>query len=134
MNKFMSMNMPGLRPRKPEETKIKDPTKIVAKKKMVETKHKIVGTADYVAPEVIQGKEHTFALDYYSLGVIIYEFLTGGLPFNDDTPEKIFKNALIGKYKTEVPVGENGISYEAKDLMDRLICLDPNERLGSKGV
>jgi len=53
-----------------------------------------LGTADYMAPEVIKGEEHTFALDFWSLGVITYEFLTGKLPFNDDTPEKVFKKIL----------------------------------------
>lgn len=47
-----------------------------------------------MAPEVIQGKDHTYALDFWSLGVVAYEFLTGGLPFNDETPEKVFKKIL----------------------------------------
>jgi serine/threonine protein kinase len=43
---------------------------------------------------VLKGENHTFRLDLWSLGVIIYEFLTGALPFNDESPEKIFKKIL----------------------------------------
>lgn len=53
-----------------------------------------MGTADYIAPEVIKQLEHTHRIDFWSLGVIAYELLTGALPFNDDSPEKIFKNIL----------------------------------------
>lgn len=41
----------------------------------------IVGTPHYTAPEVITGKGYSFAVDYWSLGVCIYEFICGGLPF-----------------------------------------------------
>ena len=40
-----------------------------------------LGTCHYMAPEVINGDENTHALDFWSLGVIVFEFLTGGLPF-----------------------------------------------------
>ena len=47
-----------------------------------------------MAPEVIQGKEVNFLVDFWSLGIIGYEFFTGNLPFNDLSPEKIFENVL----------------------------------------
>ena len=47
-----------------------------------------------MAPEVIKGESVNYLLDFWSLGVIGYEFLTGNLPFNDETPEKIFNNIL----------------------------------------
>lgn len=59
-----------------------------------QNKNKLIGTADYIAPEVIKQQEHTFRVDFWSLGIVTYELLTGALPFNDDTPEKIFKNIL----------------------------------------
>ena len=54
----------------------------------------IPGTAAYIAPEVLKGEEHTFRLDFWSLGVIVFEFLTGNLPFNADTSAKVFENIL----------------------------------------
>jgi len=98
-------------------------------------KNKVVGTADYIAPEVLKGEEHTFRLDFWSLGVIIYEFLTGALPFNDHTPEKIFKNILARKISYP-PIGlEDGmISPAAHNLIEHLLCMDPYQRLGSNGI
>jgi serine/threonine protein kinase len=57
-------------------------------------KNKVIGTADYIAPEVLLGEDHTYRLDFWSLGVIVYEFLTGALPFNDEAPEIIFAKIL----------------------------------------
>ena len=45
-----------------------------------------------MAPEVIKGEDVSKMLDFWSLGIIGYEFFTGNLPFNDDSPEKIFEN------------------------------------------
>jgi serine/threonine protein kinase len=50
---------------------------------------RVLGTADYIAPEVIKREEVSFLADFWSLGVLGYEFLTGNLPFNSDTPDKI---------------------------------------------
>ena len=54
--------------------------------KKPEKKKRILGTADYMAPEVIKGEDTNYLLDFWSLGIIGYEFLTGNLPFNDDSP------------------------------------------------
>ena len=45
-----------------------------------------------MAPEVLKGEDVSYSLDFWSLGIIGYEFFTGNLPFNDDSPEKIFHN------------------------------------------
>ena len=98
-------------------------------------KNKLIGTADYIAPEVIKGEPHTFRLDFWALGVVVYEMLTGALPFNDETPEKVFRNILRREIKYP-PLGreEGQISPEAHDFMERLMCTDPDVRLGSKGI
>ncbi len=47
-----------------------------------------------MAPEVIKGEEVSVLMDFWSLGILAFEFLTGNLPFNSDTPEEIFNKIL----------------------------------------
>jgi len=96
---------------------------------------RVVGTADYIAPEILRGEKHTFRLDFWSLGIMVYEFLTGALPFNDETPEKIFKNILKGDIKYP-PIGdeEGMITKEAHSFIEALLNHDPLKRLGSQGI
>ena len=86
-----------------EKIEIKEKKKSIRKNEdeEEEKKHKnrILGTADYMAPEVIKGEQHTAALDLWALGVMAFEFLTGALPFNDETPEKVFKNIRDRNFK-----------------------------------
>lgn len=46
---------------------------------------RILGTPNYMSPEVIEGKDHSYPVDYWSLGVIAYEIIVGALPFSGDT-------------------------------------------------
>ena len=52
--------------------------------------NRVLGTCHYMAPEVIEGQTNTASLDFWSLGVIVYEFLTGALPFQAPTPLEVF--------------------------------------------
>lgn len=82
----------------------------------------MVGTADYMAPEVINGEPVSVVLDFWSLGVIAYEFLTGNLPFNDDTPAKVLKNVLNKKItlpKAGVDAGQ--MHPDARDFILQLL-------------
>ena len=105
------------------------------KKGVNQKKYKVIGTADYIAPEVLKGEPHTFRLDFWSLGVIVYEFLTGALPFNDESPEKIFKK-IMGRKIVYPPIGqeEGQISPEAHQFIEALLNPDPLKRLGSNGI
>eukprot|EP01112_Ceratiomyxa_fruticulosa_P007609 TRINITY_DN1976_c0_g2_i3.p1 TRINITY_DN1976_c0_g2~~TRINITY_DN1976_c0_g2_i3.p1 ORF type:complete len:1074 (-),score=203.93 TRINITY_DN1976_c0_g2_i3:294-3515(-) len=95
-------------------------------------RYSFVGTPDYLAPEVILGTGHSKQVDWWALGVILFEFITGVPPFNAETPNLVFEN-IIQRSMTwpEVP---DGMSHEAYDLISKLLCVDPNQRLGSKGV
>lgn len=55
---------------------------------------RIFGTPDYLAPELLLMQGHGPAVDWWALGVCLYEFMTGIPPFNDETPEKVFENIL----------------------------------------
>lgn len=59
------------------------------------TKHRVVGTPDYLSPEALLGTGGGKpTIDWWAVGVTLFEFLTGIPPFNDDTPELIFKHIL----------------------------------------
>lgn len=108
-------------------------------KKVNKNMHRIIGTPDYIAPEIINGTgslNHP-CIDWWSVGVILFEFLTGIPPFNDDTPEKIFEN--ISNLRVEwdqISIGyeDDQMTPQAADLIKRLLTLDPEKRLGSKSV
>ncbi|KAG6545725.1 hypothetical protein Mapa_012686 [Marchantia paleacea] len=91
-----------------------------------------VGTPDYLAPEILLGTGHGTTADWWSTGVILFEFLTGIPPFNAEHPQVIFDNIL--NRKIPWPHVPEEMSYEAQDLIDRLLREDPNERLGAKGA
>ncbi|KAF5747100.1 serine/threonine protein kinase IRE4 isoform X1 [Tripterygium wilfordii] len=90
--------------------------------------HSPVGTPDYLAPEILLGTEHGYAADWWSVGIILFEFITGIPPFTGKSPEIIFDNILNRK----IPWPD--ISCEAQDLIDRFLIHDPNERLGATGT
>ncbi|KAG8377757.1 hypothetical protein BUALT_Bualt08G0066200 [Buddleja alternifolia] len=91
-----------------------------------------VGTPDYLAPEILLGTEHGYAADWWSVGIVLFELITGIPPFSADHPENIFDNIL--NRKIPWPSVPSEISYEVQDLIDRLLVHDPNQRLGAKGA
>ena len=66
-------------------------------------KKRIVGTADYIAPEIVRGEEVTYLADFWSLGVLGFEFLTGNLLFNAQTQDEILMNVINKPIKFPAP-------------------------------
>uniref|UniRef100_A0A673WF11 cGMP-dependent protein kinase n=1 Tax=Salmo trutta TaxID=8032 RepID=A0A673WF11_SALTR len=87
------------------------------------------GTPEYVAPEVIMNKGHDFGADCWSLGILIFELLTGSPPFSGTDPIKIYTMVLHGIEKVDFP---KRISKRPDDLIRRLCKLNPVDRLGNK--
>jgi serine/threonine protein kinase len=100
--------------------------------KLVYRRYSFVGTPDYLAPEVILGTGHSFSVDWWALGVILFEFLTGIPPFNAETEQQIYENIINRRIPWEYLPDE--VSQEARDLIDRLLCLSTEDRLGAKGA
>ncbi|KDP44148.1 hypothetical protein JCGZ_05615 [Jatropha curcas] len=87
-----------------------------------------VGTEEYIAPEIITGAGHTSAVDWWALGILLYEMLYGYTPFRGKTRQKTFANVLHKDLKFP---GSRQVSLQAKQLMYRLLHKDPKSRLGS---
>ncbi|XP_067418500.1 serine/threonine-protein kinase greatwall isoform X2 [Emydura macquarii macquarii] len=91
---------------------------------------RILGTPDYLAPELLLTKPHGHAVDWWALGVCLFEFLTGIPPFNDETPQQVFQNIL--KRDIPWPEGEEKLSSNAQNAIDILLTIDTAKRAGLK--
>ncbi|KAI4120428.1 MAG: hypothetical protein LQ338_007028 [Usnochroma carphineum] len=92
---------------------------------------RFVGTPDYLAPETINGLGQDDKSDWWSLGCILFEFLFGYPPFHADTPDKVFENILARRIDWPDEEEMSLVSAEAKDIMERLMTINPRERLGA---
>ncbi|CAH0405421.1 unnamed protein product [Chilo suppressalis] len=86
----------------------------------------LLGTPDYLAPELLLKKGQGPSVDWWALGVCLYEFMTGVPPFNDETPQAVFKNIL--SRNIEWPEGDEALSQEAVGAIEALLTMEPRER------
>ncbi|XP_058984749.1 cGMP-dependent protein kinase, isozyme 2 forms cD4/T1/T3A/T3B isoform X3 [Musca domestica] len=85
------------------------------------------GTPEYVAPEVILNRGHDISADYWSLGVLMFELLTGTPPFTGSDPMRTYNIILKGIDAIEFP---RNITSNARNLIKKLCRDNPAERLG----
>ncbi|KAL0710066.1 hypothetical protein Bca4012_017044 [Brassica carinata] len=89
-----------------------------------------VGTEEYIAPEIITGAGHSSAIDWWALGILLYEMLYGRTPFRGKNRQKTFANILHKDltFPSSIPV-----SLVGRQLINMLLNRDPKRRLGTKG-
>lgn len=105
---------------------------------------KIIGTENYMAPEVIKNEEITFAVDYWSLGVLIYELHTNKLPFIADSRSSVFENICSNRIDwnsfdnllDSEPKGFYSEKYitSARDLISKFLVLELDKRWGYNNI
>ncbi|XP_078429974.1 phototropin 1 isoform X2 [Wolffia australiana] len=116
-------------PEKKNQKKRKPPPPIFLAEPM-RASNSFVGTEEYIAPEIITGSGHTSAVDWWALGILIYEMFYGYTPFRGKTRQKTFAHIL----HRDLRFPENAhVSIFARQLMQHLLHRDPANRLGSRG-
>ncbi|XP_046406823.1 microtubule-associated serine/threonine-protein kinase 3 isoform X10 [Ischnura elegans] len=92
----------------------------------------VFGTPEYIAPEVILRQGYGKPVDWWSMGIILYEFLIGCVPFFGDTPEELFAHTVNDDI--EWPDEDDWpVQPEAKDVITALLQQNPRDRLGTGG-
>jgi len=88
----------------------------------------VCGTPDYLAPEIIARRGHNQSVDWWSLGILIYELMTGKPPFRGRSMAEI--QDAINEVNGEIDFPKKTFSTNAKNLVSNLLRINPRERLG----
>jgi protein-serine/threonine kinase len=93
--------------------------------------YSFVGTEEYVAPEMVRGEGHGFTVDWWALGVLVYEMAFGQSPFKGRNRKETFRKVLLRE--VEFQRDSTRRMPELTDLVARLLEEDPPRRLGFAG-
>lgn len=99
--------------------------------KSIKTLNHLLYLAEYIAPEVILRQGYGKPVDWWALGIILYEFLIGIVPFLGGSPEELFTNII--NEEVEYPSGEEALEPNAESLIQMLLEKNPVDRLGTIG-
>ncbi len=95
---------------------------------IVENKETVIrGTAEYIAPEILNNAKHDYRVDFYSLGIILYRIIYGKFPFDTSDELTIYKSQIEKEF--DFPGAE--FSVDLISLVKKLLAKDPSERYGN---
>ena len=94
-------------------------------KKIEGKTYTMCGTPNYMAPEIINNKGHSFPVDWWTLGILVYEFMVGTDPFNDEDTYIVYQKIIKGKMKFP-----RNFDKDAKSFIKHLLVADVNKRYG----
>ena len=95
-----------------------------------------VGTAEYVSPEVLENQPLSYPADLWAFGCVIYQMLVGKPPFKGASEYLTFQLVTEGTFSfpSEGEDGSNKIPSEARDLIEKLLVMEPDKRLGASSI
>lgn len=94
-------------------------------KRVIYKTYTLCGTPEYIAPEVLLNKGHGRGVDWWTLGILVYEMMVGQPPFIDEDPMGIYQQILIGKVSFPRFIERN-----ARSLIKKLLVADLTKRYG----
>lgn len=90
-----------------------------------EEKHSMTGTIQFMAPEILKGEPYDFAVDWWSLGCVAFDLLTGSSPFPGNNHKKVMDKIMSAKKHLKFPYY---LSDDAKDFLRKLLQPNPEKR------
>lgn len=85
------------------------------------------GTTEYLAPEVVLRKGYSYSVDWWTVGILLYEMTNGQPPFRDKNPEDVYTKIIAGKVSFPTHMGRT-----LRSIISELLKIDVTKRLGSK--
>ena len=97
-----------------------------------QTSFERAGTPAYLAPELLKGDGHAFPADWWAVGIIMFQMLTGVLPFHSRSQER--QEHMIQDQEHQIPnAARIPHSADFADLVNKLLTKDPEDRIGTNG-